>query len=264
MDAKAVTEYLGRLLNKPVTSDSVIRLSSAQKPKFHAWLKANNVSVNEGLIGAEFSVESILGTRSAASRIGPVLNKNEERTIVAQSSNTFETARGVGIDIQRISELFPDGLSADLKSDETLTRIFTMRELSYAQSKGSPRETLTGIFAAKEAMQKCCDSGSAIPGLTALEVLPDVVGKPTCKGFVLSISHSGEYAVAIAYKQNGLANIPVDAKADLEPLSSQDGAALAYQKTSWRRDAIRRWDAIILVFIALMVCSQIILLIRAH
>ena len=82
MDAKAVTEYLGRLLNKPVTSDSVIRLSSAQKPRFHAWLKANNVSVSEGLIGAEFSVESILGTGSSASRIGPVLKKNGERAIV--------------------------------------------------------------------------------------------------------------------------------------------------------------------------------------
>jgi phosphopantetheine--protein transferase-like protein len=258
MDAKVAAEYLGRLLNKSVTSDSMVRLSSAQKPRFHAWLKANNVSVNEGLIGAEFSVESILGTGSSAPRIGSALDNNEGRTIVSQSSPTFETASGVGIDIQRISELFPDGLSADLKSDETLTRIFTVRELSYAQSKGSPPETLTGIFAAKEAIQKCCDTGAVIPELISLEILPDVVGKPTCKGFALSISHSGEYAVAIAYKQNRLANIPVDAKADSGPLSSQDGPALAYPKTA------RRWDAIILVFMALIICSQIILLIKAH
>lgn len=101
----------------------------------------------------------------------------------------------VGIDIQRINELFPDGLPIGPKSDPELTSIFTMIELSYAQTKNNPIETLTGIFCVKEAIIKCSNINLKF---TDIQVLNDKDNKPTVAGYLISISHSSEFLIAIA------------------------------------------------------------------
>ena len=40
----------------------------------------------------------------------------------------------IGVDIQNIKELFPS-MPEDLKSDEQFTNIFTIKEISYAETK---------------------------------------------------------------------------------------------------------------------------------
>jgi len=61
-------------------------------------------------------------------------------------------------------------LPTDPKTDNRLLTTFTSKELSYAQSKGCPSQTLIGIFAAKEAVQKCTQYKIK---LTDIEILPD-------------------------------------------------------------------------------------------
>lgn len=262
MSENLVAEYLGRLLNKSIATDSRVRLSSAQKSRFHAWLKSNNLRFNEELIGAEFSVGSIVG---AGGHIPSILN--DEVTIktpdlsdgLEVSSDVSVISNGIGIDIQRISELFPCGLPTDMKADESLTKIFTLKELSYAETKGSSPETLTGIFAAKEAIQKIGGTGAAIPELMSLEILPDLAGKPTCKGFALSISHSGEYAVAIACELKRRTNVPRAEKIDLTQFHAHESPAKLCRPPS----GIRLLDGLILALLGLVICFQIFLITRA-
>ena len=196
-----ITEYLTKLLNQPIASDTAVNLSSAQRARFYNWLKIKNIIFQQDLLRSTFSVNKLLGsnvTGSASVYSIITTQQNEQST---HSSNRLLDQ--IGVDIQKISELFPDGLSLDPKRDRELTKLFTMKELSYAQSKFSPLETLTGIFAAKEALIKCLDIDVQQPfDFTTLEILPDLTGRPIIEGCILSISHSGEYAIAIAYKSN--------------------------------------------------------------
>ncbi len=103
----------------------------------------------------------------------------------------------IGIDIQRIDELLPTDALADPKASAELTATFTFREISYAQSRPHPLETLAGLFAAKEALRKCDPALLALPPLE-VGVLPDDSGRPQFAGYTLSISHSGGLALAVA------------------------------------------------------------------
>src|SRR5262249_30902493 len=58
----------------------------------------------------------------------------------------------VGIDLQVAAELIDEEAARDPKSSAELARIFSARELSYAIAKGTVRDTLAGLFAAKEAL----------------------------------------------------------------------------------------------------------------
>jgi NAD(P)H-hydrate epimerase len=102
---------------------------------------------------------------------------------------------GLGVDIQRINELFPDELPEDLKSDLHLGEIFSQRELSYAASKPNPRQTLAGIYSAKEAIVK---SGSNFSDYSHIQIEHSASGQPFSTGYMVSISHSGEYVISIA------------------------------------------------------------------
>jgi holo-[acyl-carrier protein] synthase len=101
-----------------------------------------------------------------------------------------------GIDIQKISEFLPDTENFS-KNNKNLLGIFTNTELSYAESKSNTRETLAGIFAAKESIFKC----NNIEKRNWSEIeLKYKNGKPEYKGYSISISHSDEYVIAIAIK----------------------------------------------------------------
>lgn len=191
MTVQITLEYISRLLNKPVNELEKIdiALSSAQKSRLHSWLVGNGISFNESVLQSKFTVDKLLGNAEENSI------KSHPQEPSSQSSQLYGLGVQIGVDMQRIDELFPEGMPFDPKSDDGLAQIFTDKELSYAQSKANPEEVLTGIFCAKEAVQKA--SQLIIP-LNEIEVLPDGSGQPKTKDFAISISHSGEYALAIA------------------------------------------------------------------
>lgn len=191
MSTAGACAYLGKLLNRPTTADELVFLSSAQQARFHAWLTANKIAFKDGAFDRRFRLQDLLESPSvevaratpAHSRAGQIDNMSGQ----------------IGVDIQRIAELFPGEMSDDLKSSNELREIFTLKELSYAQTKSVPLDTLAGLFAAKEAALKCSEWVDRLP-LTQFEILPDSAGRPSLSGFRISISHSGEYAVAVAQR----------------------------------------------------------------
>jgi phosphopantetheinyl transferase (holo-ACP synthase) len=190
-DPSLVAAYLSKLLNLPIDKSSRVRLSSAQRIRLFNWLKSSNYQFDVGLLNAEFSVEMLCESTRLAE--GGPASSGEAESGEIKDFDLHPSA--IGIDIQSVSELFPAGLSSDPKSDLDLLEIFTLKELSYAQSKLSPQDTLTGIFAAKEAIIKC---GKNFERLTDIEILPNEAGMPASPGFAISISHSRDFAVAVA------------------------------------------------------------------
>lgn len=97
-----------------------------------------------------------------------------------------------------------------------LDRVFTAREQEYCLQRKEPSIHFAGRFAAKEAVVKALGTGFS-NGLSwkDFEILPDSNGKPDvflspaakglCGGtqLLVSISHSEQYATAIAIWQRG-------------------------------------------------------------
>lgn len=95
-----------------------------------------------------------------------------------------------------------------------LQRVYTPAEAAYCRAHKDPVPRLAGRFAAKEAVMKLLGTGwRGGVEWTDIETLPDPLGKPlaTLRGqtaelaatlgiahILISISHSGEYAVASA------------------------------------------------------------------
>jgi phosphopantetheinyl transferase (holo-ACP synthase) len=187
--------YFSKLLNCAIDDDTVITLRSGQSARAYAWLKANNFSFDEQQFRKSFSINQLLlianngllGTRSVTSE--------KEGYPTALDKDIIAAPASIGVDIQSVTELFPEGLPSDPKRDPELLAIYTLKELSYAQSKPDPVQTLTGLFAAKEAVLKCSQKEI---NFTNIEILPDTAGKPITDGFLVSISHSLDNAVAIA------------------------------------------------------------------
>lgn len=105
--------------------------------------------------------------------------------------------------------------------DRFLERIYTSSERDYCLACKQPLPRLAGRFAAKEAVLKVLGTGLR-GGLewTLIETLPDGYGKPivTLQGaaaqlaaeqgidtILMSISHSGDYAIASALGLSGRA-----------------------------------------------------------
>lgn len=194
MSTQITLEYLSKLINKPVAEQMEIALSSAQKSRVHGWLIKNGIAFNESALTRKFTVEQLLGGMDISEK----LYQSRTQDVFSSSTQLNVGNIQIGVDIQRVDELFPHGLSSDPKADKELTQIFTAKELSYAQSKNDPEATLAGIFSAKEAIQKAYNANKT---LNMIEVLPDGNGRPRSMGYALSISHSGNYAIAIAINE---------------------------------------------------------------
>jgi len=108
----------------------------------------------------------------------------------------------VGHDLQRVDEV-------ERRAD-ALAEFFTTHELDHVERAREPRQTLAGLFCAKEALFKCLGSGLAYDWCD-MEVSHDPAGAPSfrfggalarhfaARGLcaTLSISHSGDYASAV-------------------------------------------------------------------
>ena len=113
---------------------------------------------------------------------------------------------GAGIDIVEI-----DRIANAMKrhGDRFLRRIFTKREIDYCLGKARPAENFAARFAAKEAVFKAA-GGEENLWFTQIEILRAERGRPfvrllntqNLKGeeFIVSISHSHNYASAVAIR----------------------------------------------------------------
>jgi len=108
----------------------------------------------------------------------------------------------IGIDIEKIERFNLN------RGDSFIENNFTKDEINYAFSKKMPEATLCGLFCAKEAIIKTLDKQDIL--LNEIEISWNSEGKPSVKflkgryledsKFSISISHSGEYATAIALR----------------------------------------------------------------
>jgi phosphopantetheine--protein transferase-like protein len=193
-----IINFLSTLLNRPITADMPIRLSSAQRARFNAWLHSRGYPLADSQLKGDFILQKLnLSANGCEKAIYPVKEHHSE------GENEFKGC--IGIDLQSVDEI-SNGINVhDFKSDETLIRMFTDRELSYAQTKPNAVETLAGLWAAKEAIRKCADINEfSLDRMRELEILPDHYGKPQCNPFSISISHSAGFAVAVAIKNTEL------------------------------------------------------------
>ncbi len=101
----------------------------------------------------------------------------------------------VGIDIQRLGEL-PE--SSDYWEDTFYKTKFKAEEIAYCVKKESPRESFAGLYAAKEALVKCDNSLD----WDNILISYDENGKPGYSNYFISLSHTGDTAVAIALQNN--------------------------------------------------------------
>lgn len=117
---------------------------------------------------------------------------------------------GSGIDIVKISRI--EELLRE-KKDSFINRIFTHKEVEYINNKNSNPQTVSGMFAAKEAVSKLLGTGIGKISWKDIEVNHDEKGKPYVdlhnRGYeiyhelgidkiYLSISHEKDYAIAFA------------------------------------------------------------------
>ena len=113
---------------------------------------------------------------------------------------------GLGVDLCNVERM-----RKSIRSDHFLKRVFHPEEIAYAFSKADPARNLAGSFAAREAFSKA--SSVSMYSIAFCGVWVErtengpvlKVGKPVQdlipggkKGYpFLSISHDGEYAVAV-------------------------------------------------------------------
>lgn len=113
---------------------------------------------------------------------------------------------GLGNDIVEIERI----KSAIEKTPRFKTKVFTEKEIEYISKKSNPYPSYAGRFSAKEAIAKALGTGVRGFKLTDIEILNDELGKPHVallgdigrkykeKKIQISISHSREYATAVA------------------------------------------------------------------
>jgi holo-[acyl-carrier protein] synthase len=109
-------------------------------------------------------------------------------------------AKGVGIDVVRVARF-------GKVSKAFLSRVFTNAEREYCLSKPCPAQHFAARFAAKEAVVKACTGlkKKILPG--NVEILNSANGAPKARvegmpklRVLLSVSHDGEYAAAVAIR----------------------------------------------------------------
>lgn len=245
LKAQDFADYLGRLLGRSVALDDVVQLTSGQQARVGGWLAERGVGDPRlrSRLSAPFRPGSITQRDGAT-----VLQTTSQPKLVRRPDSAFDSMQ-LGIDIQRIDELFAGGLGLDLKSEVEVTSIFTLREISYAESRPNPLETLGGLFASKEALRKC-DAELLARAPKEVEILPDSSGRPEFRGYSLSISHSGGFAVAVAAK---LSMILADAShSDPSPATLPPKAPVAESSASMRGRLIR-----LALMAAILVCGAL-------
>ena len=116
-----------------------------------------------------------------------VIHANSSKRPVGKGLNI----QGIGIDIEHVDNL-PD--ASDYRADAFYSSHFSTEEIAHCIASNDPKLSFAGLFAAKEAIFKC----SIMDDLRTIRIQFDAKGKPSCEGYLISISHSNGFAVANA------------------------------------------------------------------
>lgn len=111
------------------------------------------------------------------------------------------------VSVNRINKILQE------KRQQFYQKIFTKNEIDYIEKKGHKSTTVSGLFAAKEAVSKALGTGIGALGWKDMEILHEAGGKPYIN-FIgegqkimddlgigeiqISISHETDYAIAFA------------------------------------------------------------------
>lgn len=111
----------------------------------------------------------------------------------------------VGIDIE---DIFNMPVVTDFRESKFYSDNFSSKEISYCILQVDPRASFAGKFAAKEAIIKADNEYKSVP-FKDIEILNDVLGKPSFSSFSISISHTTNQAIAVAVQGAVALNAPV-------------------------------------------------------
>ena len=204
MEARLIA-FLERLLGEPVDPAGQIAVSSTQRAQIVSWLqsngvaadfnrfKANLMSVADILAGGPAAADGLAAPAPATTRTIPPL-----RPVTPVATGGGVAPIGLGIDLQALTSM-PE--SSDYRADPFYTRNFTARELAHCIQQGNPRESLAGIWAAKEAVIKAGAAVTAKVGeLGSIEITHTAEGAPGFPGCLISISHEAGMAAAVCVR----------------------------------------------------------------
>lgn len=186
MSEERINAYLQRLTGSQPNPKLGVKLSSAQKAAFAAWMRRNGMEFSPAVLRqAVFSLEVLFGAEATV--------PNPPAPKPALRGPALLSGLRVGIDMEQTTSL-PD--ASDYRVHEFYRDNFTPTEIAYCLQRRDPKRSLCGLWAAKEAAAKVlgCDSAA---GLREIEIGHDADGRPFCKLGELSISHSGDFSVAI-------------------------------------------------------------------
>jgi len=210
MSAQKLIEYLLKLTGKNVNASDELQITSGQRARLHSWLKTNGYVINAATLRGKVTVESILGIQSLSKVIKEVDSISESPSFESagnqSDASTFATTDvtadglNIGIDIQEVDALIPLEARLDLKSSPDLLGIFSIQEISFAETQGNPPSTLTAIFCIKEAIKKA--GGPKYLNLDFSEIkLEFKSGKVIYPGFIIDYSCTAKYAIAFCLSQ---------------------------------------------------------------
>lgn len=147
-----------------------------------------------------FNVADYLSVKTfseLAQRLGSGGAATTEYSISSERKATSED-NSIGIDIELIDNL---PVVADFRTDTFYQNNFSPYEISHCLMAENPRASFAGLFAAKEALIKM-DNKLSERLFNCIEITHTSEGKPMYGSFEISISHAGNYAVAVAVFQS--------------------------------------------------------------
>ena len=131
-----------------------------------------------------------------ADTLGIYNQKNLDRVNLPNQSN------GIGIDIEEISKM---PRVNDFREEPFYIMNFTPAEIAYCVLQPDQYASFTGLFAAKEAIIKADNGYKKVTfNKMFIDHLPG--GQPVFNDFNISISHVGNFSVAVAIRIIGLNN----------------------------------------------------------
>jgi phosphopantetheine--protein transferase-like protein len=229
--------FVSRLTGHDVAADERLGLRSIQRVALTSWARAENVTLRGALIdsGAPFTMRDLLtpaGLESSAAAVVPA---------AAGPAPMPASAAGlIGIDIEDVASL-PE--AEDYREHPFYRDNFTPAEIAYCLRQGDPRASLCGVWAAKEAILKTGLASAALLRLIDIEILRDEWGRPGFANCAISISHTGQAAVAVC--MTGLP--PGVAPALVSPIEGEAPAMPQMRKSGYKRRMIMAGAAVLIV-----------------
>ncbi len=184
-----VIEFLSNLLNVSLSGNEAITLTSAQQARFLSWSDRNGIVIEPKRLQVAFKLTDLF-----ESRLGQNPQSIESLHMRRDNDSLNKSFSRVGIDIQSISEMFPDRKEIDFLE---LSLLYTNYEINYAKNSNNLKSTLTGLFSLKESLVK---AGANHSNYLDLEITHTFTGLPIFYGYQVSISHSGDFVTSIAIR----------------------------------------------------------------